>query len=225
MTNAEARFNKSLRPRKPEGSLGRTAQDVHLDSHTAPELCKADVKQVSAKTVQLIVWFPVGVCTSVVCAGSFTLSERPYLSLSPYQTSFFKTACRPNEQTRYNTVLGTRTRHVGYIINVARAAVVTAVVTADFANTMEVGGGMSCPRAGVAWWRNGPGKGPTTCCLSRSCVAVSQTRQRVITVIRPPVTEPDGLGFESTSARTLSPFVVSSCGLRGFDSISAHLLC
>ena len=38
MTNAEARFNKSLRPRKPEGSLGRTAQDVHLDSHTAPEL-------------------------------------------------------------------------------------------------------------------------------------------------------------------------------------------
>ena len=38
MTNAEARFNKSLLPRKPEGSLGRTAQDVHLDSHTAPEL-------------------------------------------------------------------------------------------------------------------------------------------------------------------------------------------
>ena len=39
MTNAEARFNKCLRPRKPEGWLGRTAQDVHLDSHTAPELC------------------------------------------------------------------------------------------------------------------------------------------------------------------------------------------
>ena len=38
MTNVEARFNNSLRPRKPEGSLGRTAQDVHLDSHTAPEL-------------------------------------------------------------------------------------------------------------------------------------------------------------------------------------------
>ena len=38
MTNAEARFNNSLRPWKPEGSLGRTAQDVHLDSHTAPEL-------------------------------------------------------------------------------------------------------------------------------------------------------------------------------------------
>ena len=38
MTNAEAWFNKSLRPRKPEGSLGRTAQDGHLDSYTAPEL-------------------------------------------------------------------------------------------------------------------------------------------------------------------------------------------
>ena len=38
MTNAEARFSKSLRPRTPEGTLGRTAQDVHLDSHTAPEL-------------------------------------------------------------------------------------------------------------------------------------------------------------------------------------------
>ena len=39
MTNAEAWFNIALRPLKPEGSLGRTAQDVHLDSHTAPELC------------------------------------------------------------------------------------------------------------------------------------------------------------------------------------------
>ena len=43
MTNAEARCNKSLRPRKPEGSLGRTAQDVHLDSHTAPELCVTQI--------------------------------------------------------------------------------------------------------------------------------------------------------------------------------------
>ncbi len=39
VTNAEAWFNNSLRPRKTEGSLGRIAQDVHLDSHTAPELC------------------------------------------------------------------------------------------------------------------------------------------------------------------------------------------
>ena len=37
-TNAEAWFNIASRPRKPEGSLGRTAQDGHLDSHTAPEL-------------------------------------------------------------------------------------------------------------------------------------------------------------------------------------------
>ena len=36
VTNAEAWFNNSLRPRKPEGSLGRTAQDSHRDSHTAP---------------------------------------------------------------------------------------------------------------------------------------------------------------------------------------------
>ena len=38
-TYAEARFNIALRPRQPEGSLGRTAHDGHLDSHTAPELC------------------------------------------------------------------------------------------------------------------------------------------------------------------------------------------
>ena len=38
MTNAEAWFSIALRPRTPEGSLGRTAQDGHLDSHTAPEL-------------------------------------------------------------------------------------------------------------------------------------------------------------------------------------------
>ena len=43
MTNAEARFSIALRPRKPEGSLGRTAQDGHLDSHTAPELCVENV--------------------------------------------------------------------------------------------------------------------------------------------------------------------------------------
>ena len=38
MTSAEAWFNNSLCPRKLEGSLGRTAQGGHLDSHTAPEL-------------------------------------------------------------------------------------------------------------------------------------------------------------------------------------------
>ena len=39
VTNAEARFSVALRPRKPQGSLGRKAQDGHLDFHTAPELC------------------------------------------------------------------------------------------------------------------------------------------------------------------------------------------
>ena len=39
MTSAEARFNIALRPQKPEGSLGWTAQDGNLSSHTAPELC------------------------------------------------------------------------------------------------------------------------------------------------------------------------------------------
>ena len=34
----DAWFSIILCPRKPEGSLGRTAQDGHLDSHTAPEL-------------------------------------------------------------------------------------------------------------------------------------------------------------------------------------------
>ena len=45
MTNAEAWFNIALHPWKPEGSLGRTAQDGHLDSHTAPELCVLQPKQ------------------------------------------------------------------------------------------------------------------------------------------------------------------------------------
>ena len=39
MTSTEAWFNRALCPRKPEGSLGRTAQDGHLDSHTVPDLC------------------------------------------------------------------------------------------------------------------------------------------------------------------------------------------
>ena len=39
MTNAEAWFSIALRPWKPEGSLGQTAQDSHLDFHTALELC------------------------------------------------------------------------------------------------------------------------------------------------------------------------------------------
>ena len=40
MTNAEAWFNNSLRPWKPEGSLGQTAQDGHRDSHTMTMLAQ-----------------------------------------------------------------------------------------------------------------------------------------------------------------------------------------
>ena len=34
-------FNVALRPQKPEGSLGRGAQDGHLDFHMAHELCRS----------------------------------------------------------------------------------------------------------------------------------------------------------------------------------------
>ena len=39
VTSAEAWFSVALRPQKPQGSLGRKAQNGHLDFHTAPELC------------------------------------------------------------------------------------------------------------------------------------------------------------------------------------------
>ena len=45
MINAEAWFDIALRPQKPEGSLGRTAMDGHLDSHTVPELCVTERKE------------------------------------------------------------------------------------------------------------------------------------------------------------------------------------
>ena len=38
VTSAEAWFTVALRPQKPEGPLGRKAQDGHLDFHTALEL-------------------------------------------------------------------------------------------------------------------------------------------------------------------------------------------
>ena len=59
MLNAEAWFSKSLRPRKPEGSLGRTAQDGHLDSHTAPELCGRWKADMCPKTVNTVIVFAV----------------------------------------------------------------------------------------------------------------------------------------------------------------------
>ena len=39
----------ALRPRKPEGSLRRIAQDGHFDSHTAPELWKSLMISVDVK--------------------------------------------------------------------------------------------------------------------------------------------------------------------------------
>ena len=69
MTNAEARFNNSLRPRKPEGSLGQTAQDVHLDSHTAPELLFESTRN--------FFFFTRGGCVSCLraCFGARLLSQ------------------------------------------------------------------------------------------------------------------------------------------------------
>ena len=73
MTNAEARFSKSLRPRKPEGSLGRTAQDVHLDSHTAPELClplfKEEVFEYSPLLFLFFILYFVVVEKTAVCTN------------------------------------------------------------------------------------------------------------------------------------------------------------
>ena len=63
MTNAEAWFNNSLRPRKPEGSLGRTAQDVHLDSHTAPELCYRNLALLSCCLTSTEARWPIGTGT------------------------------------------------------------------------------------------------------------------------------------------------------------------
>ena len=59
MTNAEAWFNDSLRPRKPEGSLGRTAQDVHLEEEEdTQELCIGTVSY-----THLLAYLPVNIRT------------------------------------------------------------------------------------------------------------------------------------------------------------------
>ena len=70
MTNAEAWFSIALRRRKPEGSLGRTAQDGHLDSHTAPEL--------QALVYDIFLWskMPESDARSVVLLASKAHRER-----------------------------------------------------------------------------------------------------------------------------------------------------
>ena len=72
MTNAEARFSIALRPRKPEGSLGRAAQDSHLDSHTAPELCTGTISKA------VFQWYALGDVHSY--ASSRALQWRPHAS-------------------------------------------------------------------------------------------------------------------------------------------------
>ena len=61
-SNAEAWFNIALRPRKPESSLGLTAQDGHLDS---TQLLNYDCPLIQIiMTVQykwFLVWFKSGV--------------------------------------------------------------------------------------------------------------------------------------------------------------------
>ena len=106
MTNAEARFNNSLRPRKPEGSLGRTAQDGHLDSHTPPKLSKMKGEVViteigfSLSSVDLLVGISLasppmgdrpGMLVSPLSGISGLSFDSPFLSLlfSPLSSCFF----------------------------------------------------------------------------------------------------------------------------------------
>ena len=73
-------YDKSLRPRKPEGSLGRTAQDVYLDFHTAPELwCSQDscyfLYPLTAWLLQLRVSSVTGTPNSVTCCKTQSFSS------------------------------------------------------------------------------------------------------------------------------------------------------
>ena len=88
MTNVEARFNKSLRPRKPEGSLGRTAQDIHLDSHTAPELSDlaVDGLRVKYRETNLLAYFFLGGTVLFCRVNTLTPLHPP---LSGYDYDFF----------------------------------------------------------------------------------------------------------------------------------------
>ena len=76
----EAWFSIALRPRKPQGSLGRTAQDGHLDSHTAPELC---ILCVYMRTF----WRGLDAFTSTDSVHSFVLGFSALLSFQPGETS------------------------------------------------------------------------------------------------------------------------------------------
>ena len=78
MTNAEAWFNNSLHPRIPEGSLGRTAQDGHLDPHTAPELW----------TLSTMFTYLHALCPSVSHHNSYWYSDTDSTGESRISTQF-----------------------------------------------------------------------------------------------------------------------------------------
>ena len=64
-----------LSPRKPEGSLGRTAQDGHLDSHTAPELWAKGLDS-WAKISSSVVWTKVHAVIYDILPDSRKVPER-----------------------------------------------------------------------------------------------------------------------------------------------------
>ena len=86
MTNAEARFNKSLHPRKPEGSLGRTAQDGHLDSHTAPELCEAIINITIKVYIKLKILPIETIPRAYTHTGTYTHQHTDYTTLNLHTT-------------------------------------------------------------------------------------------------------------------------------------------
>ena len=98
MTNAEAWFNNSLRPRKPEGSLGRPAQDGRLDyeQFLNYEKQKNQHVQVRSGTDDKIFWCPphgtamLNECYRQRCSGSRLVEGR--LRVSPSQTTRFLSA-------------------------------------------------------------------------------------------------------------------------------------
>ena len=96
MTNAEARSSKSFSPRKREGSLRQTAQDVHFDSHRAPELLSITCLQ------------PLSRCSLTLIASSFSLESVVFLcfppSFSPCVLSFSTLVYWPF-RTRLNSLI------------------------------------------------------------------------------------------------------------------------
>ena len=127
-TNAEAWFSIALRPRKPEGSLGRTAQDGQLDSHTAPELWKFEKNgkiwgngKIWEKWDKLFkalkVWKVSGVCDSLwilwssECEGkTISLSVKNCISQEWTVKNVFESCCAKSQRMHFLSVLFERVR-------------------------------------------------------------------------------------------------------------------